>query len=424
MATGAAPPGSRFLRARRLVLGVVLASYVLSFFHRTAPASIAGELTRAFAIPRAVLGTLAATYFYVYTLLQIPVGVLADTWGPRRLLGAGSLVAAAGSLAFALAPSWEVAAAGRTLVGVGASVAFIGVLKVNAVWFPANRFATLNGTTMLAGNLGAVLAGAPLAWTVTVASWRTVFVGLATLSAALGIATWLKVRDRPEELGFAPVNPGMAGAGAPAGWSGALRQVVTNRATWPGFFVNVGIGGSFLAFAGLWAVPYLVEVHGMRPVTAAQHASALLLGVAVGSVVIGMVSDRLGSRRGAMRVYALLYALSWLPWVLEVRWPLPGTLAWFGLMGLLVPGFTLTWAVAKEVNRPEHSGIATSVVNVGVFLGTGLLQPLAGWLLDRGRAAGEPAAAWSRGILLLAAAAAFGAACTLLVREQARPVAG
>ncbi len=140
---------------------------MLSFFHRTAPAAIAGELTRAFAINSAVLGTLAATYFYVYTLLQIPVGVLADTLGPRRIVSAGSVVAGAGSLLFALAPSWEVAAVGRTLVGVGVSVAFIALLKVSAVWFPANRFATLNGFTLFAGNLGAVIAGAPLAWIVT-----------------------------------------------------------------------------------------------------------------------------------------------------------------------------------------------------------------------------------------------------------------
>src|SRR5664279_1505188 len=127
-----APPirDARFARARRIVFGIVLLSFVLSFFHRTAPAAIAGELTRAFAIDAATLGTLAATYFYVYTLLQIPVGVLADTLGPRRLLTAGSFIAAAGSLAFALAPGWEIAAAGRTLVGVGVSVAFIAILKV------------------------------------------------------------------------------------------------------------------------------------------------------------------------------------------------------------------------------------------------------------------------------------------------------
>ena len=168
----------------------------------------------------------------------------------------------------------------------------------------------------------------------------------------------------------------------------ALREVVSNRATWPGFFVNLGISGSFFAFAGLWAIPYLVEVHGMSQVTAAWHGSLLLLGVAVGSVLIGMVSDRLGSRRGVMRLYTLAYVLSWTPWLLDVRWPLPATLAWFGLMGLLIPGFTLTWAVAKEVNRPQYSGMATSVVNVGGFLGAGILQPLIGWQLDRGRAAG------------------------------------
>jgi sugar phosphate permease len=288
------------------------------------------------------------------------------------------------------------------------------------VWFPANRFATLNGATMFAGNMGAVLAGAPLAWAVTQASWRGVFVALAALSVGLGIASWFVVRDRPEDVGFAPVNPGKEGGGPRQAWTLALRQVLANPATWPGFFVNLGIGGSFLAFAGLWAVPYLVEVHGMGQVAAAQHASVLLLGVAMGALLIGAVSDRLGSRRGVMRIYALLYTLSWTPWVLNVRWPLPATLAWFALMGLLIPGFTLTWAVAKEVNRPEHSGIATSVVNVGVFLGTGLLQPLIGWQLDQGRASGDLAAAWPRAILFLAGAAAFGAMCSLLVRERPR----
>ena len=409
--------GARFLRARRVVFGIVLASFVLSFFHRTAPAAIAAELTRAFTINAATLGTLAATYFYVYTLLQIPVGVLADTLGPRRILAAGSLVAGAGSFAFALAPTWEIAAAGRTLVGIGVAVAFIAILKVSAVWFPANRFATLNGVTMFAGNTGAVIAGAPLAWLVTVAPWRAVFVGLAVLAVALGIATWRYVRDRPEALGFPPVNPAPSASLAGAHWTQALRTVLANPATWPGFFVNMGIGGSYLAFAGLWAVPFLVDVHAMSRVTAAQHASLLLLGVAIGSVAIGMLSDRLGSRRGVMRACTAAYALAWLPWIAQAPWPLAATLAWAFLMGLLIPGFTLSWAVAQEVNRPEHSGMATSVVNLGIFLGAGILQPLVGWLVDRARAAGA-ADPWQDAMLLLAGSAAFGAAATWFVRER------
>jgi sugar phosphate permease len=410
----------RFLRTRRIVFGIVLLSFVLSFFHRTAPAAIAGELTRAFAINAATLGTLAATYFYVYTVLQIPVGVLADTLGPRRILAGGSLVAAAGSLLFALAPGWEIAAIGRTLVGIGVSVAFIAILKISAVWFPANRFATLNGLTMFAGNTGAVVAGAPLAWLVTQTSWRAVFVGLAALSLALGVATWVLVRDRPGDLGFPAVNPQPAPGVGGEHWSRALGVVLANPATWPGFVVNFGVGGSYLAFAGLWAVPYLVEVHGMSRVLAAEHASLLLLGVAVGAVAIGMLSDRLGRRRGLMRTYTLLYALSWLPWLVHVAWSPAATLAWFFYMGLLIPGFTLSWAVAKEVNRPEHSGMATSVVNLGIFLGAGILQPLVGRLLDAGRSAGSGARAWDSALWLLAGCAALGAAATWLVRERRR----
>ncbi|CAG0971017.1 putative sulfoacetate transporter SauU [Burkholderiales bacterium] len=411
------PTHAAFLRARRAVFAIALAGYILSFFHRTAPAAIAGELQSAFDIPAAVLGTLAATYFYVYTLLQIPVGVLADTAGPRRLLAGGLLVAGIGSLAFALAPTWEVAAVGRTLVGIGVSVTFIAILKINAVWFEARRFATLTGVTMFAGNLGAVVAGAPLAWIVTLVSWRSVFVGLAVLSIALAAATWWRVRDRPEMLGYPPVSHA-APAGARIDWRAALSDVLANPLTWPAFVVNLGVGGAYLAFAGLWAVPWLEHAYGYSRVVAAQHTSLLLLGVAVGAVAIGVVSDRLGNRRGVMRLCTFMFTASWLPWLVNAAWPLPATLAWFFLMGLLIPGFTLSWTIAKEVNRAEHSGIATSVVNTAIFLGTGILQPLVGWAIDRGRASGDAASAWQLGIAIMAGAAALGALASLAVREK------
>ena len=399
--------------ARRVVFGLALASFVLSFFHRTAPAAIAGELTRAFDISSTVLGTLAATYFYVYTVLQIPVGVLADTLGPRKILAAGSAIAAAGSMLFALAPVWEVAAVGRTLVGIGVSVAFISILKLSAVWFTPQRFATLAGVTMFAGNLGAVVAGAPLAWIVTLTSWRTVFVALAVMSGLLALATWLRVRDRPEELGFAPVNAAAPAVGQ-VPWLMAVMRVLANPATWPPFIVNLGVGGSFLAFAGLWAVPYLQQVHGMSRVLAAQHSSLLLLGVAFGSVAIGMISDRLGSRLGVMRAAVVLYTLAWLPWILHAQWPVWASLAWFLLMGLLIPGFTLSWTIAKEANPPQYSGIATSVVNTGIFLGAGILQPLVGWVLDLGKATGDTAAAWDRALFVLLVAALLALLATLV----------
>jgi sugar phosphate permease len=333
-------------------------------------------------------------------------------------MATGSAIAGAGSLVFALAPTWEIAAAGRALVGVGVSVAFIAILKINAMWFPANRFATLGGVTQFAGNLGAVIAGAPLAWIVTWTSWRTVFVALAALSFAIAVLSWVYVRDRPEDRGFAPVNAARRDAGGHIHWTQALREVLRNPATWPAFFVNFGAGGSYLAWAGLWAVPYLQDVHAQSRVAAAQHASLFVLGVAIGSLIIGAVSDRLHNRRGVMLVYTFLYAASWLPWVFGARFASWASHAWFLLMGLVGPVFVLGWTVAKEANRPEHSGIATSVVNVGIFLATGILQPLIGALLDRGRAAGTLGDAYGNAVALLFAVAATSFIAALFVRTR------
>ncbi len=410
-----APHDTRFRRIRAAIYLILLAGYVLSFVHRVAPAAIAGELTEAFGIGSAVLGTLAATYFLVYTLLQIPVGVLADTLGPRIILAVGAFIAGAGSLIFGLASAWEIAAVGRTLVGIGVAVTFVALLKICASWYPPERFATLNGITQLVGNLGAVAAAAPLAWLVTVTSWRSTFTGLGVMSLVIGVLTWAIVRDRPEQRGYEPVI--LASVHAPVPWTQALAQVLANRATWPGFFVNIGVGGTYLAFAGLWAVPYLREVHGLSRSVAAAHASVLLLGVAFGALLIGVLSDRLRNRRGVMRAYTGLFALSWLPWLLHLNMALWMTYGWFLLMGLLIPGFMLTWTVVKEVNRAEHAGMAISVVNVGIFLGAGVLQPAVGALLDAGRLRGDLAPAWDHALWLLAGSSLFGALCTLFIRE-------
>ena len=120
-------------RRRWLILGIVAISYVLSFFQRFAPAGIAQDLASAFETSAASLGVLAATYFYVYTVMQVPTGILADTLGPRRILALGGLIGGAGSILFGFAPSLDVALFGRTMIGLGVSVAFIAMLKLIAV---------------------------------------------------------------------------------------------------------------------------------------------------------------------------------------------------------------------------------------------------------------------------------------------------
>jgi MFS family permease len=358
-----------------------------------------------------MLGALAATYYVIYTVMQVPTGVLNDTIGPRRVLAAGCLAAGAGSLMFGLAESVAAALVGRTLAGLGVSVAFVSLLKLNADWFHESRFATMTGIGAMIGLTGALAAATPLAWAATLVSWRVVFVGAGVASLLLALAIWLVLRDSPRRA---------AAAVAPASprWREGLLQVVRNRATWPCFWYGFGMSGSYMTFVGLWAVPYLVHGYGMTVVEATHHTSLMLVCLAASQGAVGALSDRLGRRRPLLVASALLYLACWVAWLAGAA-ALPGaSLAISVVMGLSVCGMTLSWACAKEVNPPQYSGIAISVVNTSGFLAVALLQPLVGWLLDRA-ANGVPYAGadFLPGILLLASFAGIALAAALFIPE-------
>jgi predicted MFS family arabinose efflux permease len=398
---------------RWLVLGLAILAYMLGLFHRVAPAALAQDLVQAFATSAVALGVLAATYFWVYTAMQMPCGVLADTLGPRRLLFGGGLIATVGAAMFGLAPAFGWAALGRTLIGFGTAVAFVAALKLIATWFEERRFATLTGVVVLAGNLTSAAAGGPFAWVLQAFPWRTVILLLAGLSAVVSVAALLFVRDAP---------PGHAAVRLASGdWRKGLAAVLANRASWPGFFANLGMGGAFLGFVGLWGVPYLVEVHGMTRLHAANHASLMLASFACGGFLWGALSDRLRLRRPVFVLGAAMFALGWIPFLAGMKLPSGAGYLLCVAIGLAAAGLTISWACAKEVNLPQYSGMATALVNTGCFLGPALLQPIFGWVLDWDRAAAAPAAhilaEWQRGLWVLFGFSLFGLAAALFVRE-------
>lgn len=407
-------------RRRWFALGIVAVSYVLSFFQRFAPAGIAQDLAVAFQTSAASLGILAATYFYVYTVMQVPTGILVDTLGPRRILVLGGVIGGAGSFLFGFAPTLDLALAGRTLIGLGVSVTFIAMLKLIAVWFEENRFATLVGVSMLIGNLGSVLAGAPLSALSQVSGWRIVFLGVGGLSFVLAALCWVLVRDRPLAAGE---SAGTVKFDRTAVLSG-LISVVRNRDTWPAVLMNTGTCGAFFTFAGLWTVPYLMQVHSMERSVAASHLSLWFGGFAVGCFFIGTLSDRLGRRKPVAIVSTHLFAAIWLIWLSCITMPVWLSYSLFGLLGLATAGFSLTWACAKEVNPPLLSGMSTSVANMGGFLAGALLQPLVGWVMDlgwKGQMLGGArfydVATWQLGVLVVTVAAFLGAASSWWLRE-------
>jgi sugar phosphate permease len=378
---------ARLRRLRWTAFTLVVLGLVLSFFHRLAPAVIAGELQQAFHVGGAALGALAATYFYIYAVMQLPTGVLADTLGPRRIVALGAVAVGIGSIVFGMAETLSVAGAGRTLVGLGVSVMFIAMLKLNAAWFHDRHFATATGVGILIANLGAVLSAAPLAYVVTVTSWRNVFVAVGVFSLLLAAATWLWMRDSPRAAGLLSMREldGLQAHPDRAGhWYHGLLQVLRNRDLWPGFWMMFGAASSYITFAGLWAVPYLTQVHGMSRGTAANHTSAMLLGFALASLAVGYVSDRSGRRRPVLIGSLAIHLVCWVPLAIGVALPLGASYALFAALGASATGFTLVWSCAKELSPPALSGMATSFVNTGQFIGIGIQQPLVGWILDRG----------------------------------------
>jgi sugar phosphate permease len=416
-----ADPRKRVERLRWTAFALGATAFVLAFFHRLAPGAIAGELQQAFGTSSASLGLLAATYFYVYFSMQVPAGILADTLGPRRIFTAGALVAGAGSVLFGLAPDLGLAVFGRFLVGLGVSVAFIAVLKLNAAWFLERQFATMTGLLMFIGNLGGLLSAAPLAWVAAQTSWRNVFVAAGGLSLLLAAVTWLFLRDNPRELGL-PSMQQLEGKPeyppARENWRRALATVLANRRTWPGFFMHFGQIGAYLSWGGLWAIPYLREVRGMERQLAAWHTSLMIACFALAALAVGALSDRIGRRTPLMRALGFAYVLCWLPLIWGGAMPLAASLALFALMGVAIAGSTLVWAYGKEVNPPAYSGTSTSVVNTGGFLGPALLQPLVGWVLDRSSGgAAHTLDDWRRALAVLFAFALFGWLCTFLVTE-------
>jgi sugar phosphate permease len=259
------------------------------------------------------------------------------------------------------------------------------MFKSNSVWFSDRNFGVISGLTLLLGNIGAIASAGPLAGLLRSYSWRTVFIVLGCVTLLLALLAALVVRNRPEDLGFPSIRQMEGKLSHPASkrhWWDDLKSVVGTRFAWPVLWVDLGMVGSMLAFVGLWAIPFLRDVHGLERSAAAVYTSSALAGFAVGSMLAGWCSDRIGRRKPVILGGTLLYTcaclgLAYLPWH-------PGLvgIAQFALLGLSAGGFVVTFANAKEVVAPALSGMAVGLVNTGLFLGAAVMQPLFGWALD------------------------------------------
>ena len=371
--------------ARTAVLVVPPIIYLLSNFHRVAPAVVATDLMRAFSITAASLGALAAIYPYVFAVMALVAGSLVETLGPRLTLTSGATAMAMGTVLFGLAPVFGLAIAGRLLIGLGAAVILIAWLSLAAAWYEPQRFATISGWTQTVGNIGALTASSPLALAVEAIGWRSTFVLVGAVTFLPALAALLLVRDRPETpAGPLGPTPRRAGPSLTTVLS-SIPAIFANARSWPPVIAAAFVYATLISLLGLWGVPYLTQIYGLGRVAAANTLAWLAIGIVVGSPLIGWLSDRrLGLRKLPLAVSTGLYAACWLALVTtgDARWPVTLLAPLFLVMGLTASGLILVWACVREVNDPARVGIVIGFCNAPIFLAFAILQWLTGAILD------------------------------------------
>ena len=244
-----------------VIFGVLAAQYLFGYFHRVCPAVVAPELTKAFDISGVALGVLASAYFYPYAAMQIPAGMLSDSWGAKKTVMVCALIAALGSVLFGLSPTLGYAIFSRVLVGLGVSAMFVTSLKIFANWFKPTEFARMSALFMAAGGLGWLTAATPLAVFSQYFDWRWAFIGLGIITMLLTVLTRFTVSDRPDESDSKAVSERGKGPGTGARKIGQdLKMVLKEKYFWPlAIYMFLGGAGSF-GFFSLWAGPYLMDV--------------------------------------------------------------------------------------------------------------------------------------------------------------------
>jgi MFS family permease len=346
------------------------AGYYLSYLFRSINALIAGDLTAELGLSAADLGLLTSVYFLVFAAVVLPCGVLLDRYGPRLIDSALLLLAAAGSLVFAVADGVATLLAGRALIGLGVAVGLMAGLKAIVLWFPPERVALANGWYIMLGALGALSATGPAETVVQVVGWRGLFAILAVASAAVSLTILLVVPDRKA--------PAQAAASPRIGF---LAIYLDPRFMRIAPLAALGVGTSF-SLQGLWAAPWLADVAGLDRPAVVEHLTLMAAALAASALLLGAVAERL--RRAGIPTELFLAAMLALSMAAQLALllglPVSSHLL-FAVVAAAGAATVLSFAVLAQYFPKEVSGRANAalgVLNMGTAFG---LQCLSGFIV-------------------------------------------
>ena len=370
------------------------AGYFLSYVYRTINAVLSPHLAADLGLNASDLGLLTSVYFLTFAAFQLPLGLLLDRFGPRRVEAVLLLFAAAGAGLFAASSNSTELVIGRGLIGLGVSACLMASFKAFVVWFPAARLPAVNGWVLAAGGLGALVATAPVEAALHLTGWRGVFAGLAILTVAVAAALWLAV---PERSSAAPASD----------WReqwGGVAAIFRSPVFWRIAPSSVVSQASFLAIQGLWAGPWLRDVAGLDKTAAAGYLFWVAAAMVAGFLGMGQLAYRL-SRRGIppLAVAAggmALFMLAQLALLLKLE---PLWLLWV-LFGFFGTAGTLNYAILTQAFPPALAGRVNTALNLLVFVAAFAGQWGMGAIINQWPAPGggyaEPGYQWAFGLAL------------------------
>ena len=361
--------------AKRLQVFLPFAlGYFLSYLYRVINSVLAPDLATDIGVDPSGLGLLTSAYFITFAAFQLPLGVLLDRFGPRRIEAALLIVAAAGAFVFASAHTLSGLIIGRGLIGFGVSACLMAAFKAFVIWFPKEKWAQINGFQMAAGGLGALAATSPVEAALVVTDWRGVFNMLAVFTLVVAAVIFFVVPERRATGGGEPFADQIRG----------IKTVLTNLNFWRIAPWATLSQASYLAIHGLWAGPWLRDVAGYDRPEVTGTLFLMALGMICGFVVLGTAAERLGRRgistltmaawgMGCWMVVMLLIAFELTFWC-KPLWVLFG---FFGTSGILP-------YAALSQSFPTHlSGRANTALNLLVFIGAFAAQWGIGAIIGR-----------------------------------------
>ena len=378
----------RTLRYRWIIFAILLMAYFLVYFQRNLPATL--DTTIVDDLGEGLATLWAAAYFYVYAGLQLPVGLMTDRIGPRKVLTAALIVTTLGTFTISLADSFLVLMIGKIVMSCGMACIYVPLTKILVVWFLKKDFAKLNGIVIATGNLAGIMAAEPARILLDMIEWRGLFILIGIVTMILAALCIMFVRNRPGDIG-APeiyeIYPDEKQTHETYDMvplkNGIMTTIKGGRAFWMPALAYFFVFGTMMLFQGRWVVKYFNSMYEFA-VAGTVLLTLLAVGKMISTALASTVAKRVGSKRKVIFAANLGYLAIW-----GTLWMFAGDISmlwfWAGinfLFGFSSGFMSLGFAQAKEWFAASISGTVIALFNTMVFLGGGIIQTISIWVID------------------------------------------